>query len=60
MTPIRYDEPKRVWVDNGHVLVEGRDGTVLMMTPEVALHLSRKLGAAGGESLINKVMDGDS
>jgi hypothetical protein len=55
--PFLYDHPRRIWVNDGHVFVEGHDGTTLMMTPEVALTLGRKLGAAGAESLINKVMD---
>ena len=56
MPPIPYERPKRVWVEDGHVLVEGHDGATLIMTPEVALELSRLLGTAGGDSLINKVM----
>jgi hypothetical protein len=28
-----YGKPKRVWVDDGHVFVEGHDGTIVSMTP---------------------------
>ncbi|MGY4396774.1 stage III sporulation protein SpoIIIAA [Sphingomonas sp. UYAg733] len=52
-----YGRPRRVWVDDGHVFVEGHDGTVVSMTPEVAIELGRLVGNAGAESLVNKVMD---
>lgn len=52
-----YGKPRRVWVDDGHVFVEGHDGTIVSMTPEVALELSRLIGEAGAESLVHKVMD---
>jgi hypothetical protein len=55
---INYGTPRRVWVDDGHVYVEGHDGTLLSMTPETAIYLGRKLESAGTESFINKVMDG--
>lgn len=55
---LHYGEPRRVWVEDGHVYVEGHDGALLTMTPEVAISLGRKLEAAGTESFINKVMDG--
>jgi hypothetical protein len=57
---LRYDTPRRVWVEDGHVFVEGHDGALLAMTPEVAIALGRKLENAGTESFINKVMDGDA
>lgn len=52
-----YLKPRRIWVDDGHVFAEDHDGGVISMTPEVAIELSRLLGQAGTESLINKVMD---
>lgn len=52
-----YGKPRKVWVDDGHVFVEGYDGTVVSMTPEVALELSRLIGEAGAESLINQGID---
>lgn len=55
--PIDYREPRRIWVDDGHVCVEGYDGVVLRMTPEVAILMGRRLSEAGTESLINRVMD---
>lgn len=52
-----YGRPRRVWVDDGHVFVEGHNGTVVSMIPEVAIELGRLLGNAGSESLVNKIMD---
>jgi hypothetical protein len=57
---VLYDTPRGVWVDDGHVYIEGHDGALLVMTPEVAIALGRKLENAGTESFINKVMDGDA
>jgi len=55
--PIRYEKPRRVWVEDGHVLVEAHDGATFIMTPEVAIDLSRLLGRAGADSLIHRVME---
>ncbi len=55
--PIDYPAPHRIWVEDGHVFIEGYDGAVLRMTPEVAILLGRRLSEAGTESLINRVMD---
>ena len=52
-----YGKPRRVWVDDGHVFVEGHDGTVVSMTPDVAIELGRSISNAGAESLVNRVMD---
>ncbi|MGY2733869.1 hypothetical protein [Sphingomonas sp. UYP23] len=52
-----YGLPRKVWVEDGHVLVEGYDGKIVSMTPEVAIDLGRTISEAGTESLINKVMD---
>ena len=52
-----YEQPTAVWVEGGHVLVEGHDGTTLIMTPETALHLARLLGEAGSDSLINRITE---
>lgn len=52
-----YGNPRRVWVDDGHVFVEGHDGAVVSMTPEVAIELGRLIGNAGAESLVNKTLD---
>lgn len=54
---IDYLRAKRVWVEDGHVFVEGHDGVILRMIPEVAIHLGRLLSEAGTDSFINKVMD---
>ena len=52
-----YGSPRRVWVEDGHVFVEGHDGVTVSMTPEVAIELGRLIGNAGAESLVNRVMD---
>lgn len=52
-----YGKPRRIWVDDGHVFVEGHDGTVVSMTPDVAIELGRLIGNAGVDSLMNQVMD---
>jgi hypothetical protein len=59
MEPVRYEHPRRIWVEDGHVLIEGHDGATLIMTPEVAIDLGRRLGAAGTDSLINKIKHSD-
>lgn len=51
-----YGEPRKVWVEGGHVFVEGHDGTTVSMSSAVAIKLGRLLGEAGAASLINKVM----
>lgn len=53
----RYGKPRRVWVEDGHVFVQGYDGTIISMTPEVAIEMGRLLSQAGSDSLINRVMD---
>ncbi len=53
----RYGSPRKVWVEDGHVFVEGRDGGMISMTPEVAIEMGRMLSEAGAESLINRVME---
>lgn len=57
---IPYLHPRKVWVEDGHVFVEGHDGATLIMTPEVAISMGRLLSAAGTDSFINKVMDQDA
>jgi hypothetical protein len=52
-----YGKPRHVWVDDGHVFVEGHDGTVVSMTPEVAIELGRLIANAGADSLVNQVKD---
>ena len=52
-----YGEPRQVWVEDGHVFVEGHDGEIVSMTPAVAIKMGRILGEAGAASLINQVMD---
>jgi hypothetical protein len=52
-----YGKPRRVWVDDGHVFVEEHDGTVVSMTPEVAIEFGRSIARAGADSLANQVMD---
>lgn len=53
----KYGRPRRVWVEDGHVLVEGYDGDVISMLPEIAIFMGRLLSEAGADSLINRVMD---
>lgn len=53
---IHYGEPRKVWVEDGHVFVKGYDGTTVSMLPAVAIQLGRLLGEAGAASLINQVM----
>lgn len=55
-----YGSPRKVWVEDGHVLVEGYDGKIVSMTPEVAIDLGRTISEAGTESLINRVMEQSS
>ncbi|MFG6284294.1 hypothetical protein [Sphingomonas sp. S6] len=57
---IEYGIATEVWVNDGHVFVKAYDGVIIRMTPEVAIRLGRDLEAAGTESFINKVMDGDA
>ena len=52
-----YGSPRKVWVEDGHVLVESYDGKIVSMTPEVAIDLGRTISEAGTESLINKVLE---
>ena len=52
-----YGDPRQVWVEDGHVFVEGHDGEIVSMTPAVAIKMGRMLGEAGAASLINQVMD---
>jgi len=60
MTPaVPYGPPRKVRVEDGHVLVEALDGTVVIIEPEVAIEMSRLVGNAGAESLINKVVEDD-
>jgi hypothetical protein len=55
---LHYGAPRRVWVVDGRVFVEGHDGAILTMAPEVAIALGRMLETAGTESFINKVLEG--
>lgn len=50
-----YGDPRQVWVEDGHVFIEGYDGEVVSMTPAVAIKMGRLLGEAGAASLINQV-----
>ncbi len=53
----RYGNPRRVWVEDGHVFVEGYDGEIISMLPEIAITMGRLLGSAGADALINHVLD---
>lgn len=53
----QYGNPRKVWVEDGHVFVEAHDGEIISMTPDVAINMGRLLGAAGTDSLINRVID---
>lgn len=55
MSRMLHHKPKRIWVENDHVLTEAVDGTISVMTAEVSIHISRLLGAAGADALINRV-----
>ena len=52
-----YGDPRNVWVEDGHVFVEGHDGKIVSLTPAVAIKMGRMLSEAGAASLINTVMD---
>lgn len=56
---VPYGPPRKVRVEDGHVLIEALDGTVAVMEPEVAIEMSRLVGNAGAKSLINKVVEDD-
>ena len=51
-----YGDPRQVWVEDGHVFLEGHDGEVVSMSPAVAIKMGKLLGEAGAASLINRVM----
>lgn len=53
----QYGRPRKVWVEDGHVFLEGHDGLIVSMSPEVAIEMGRMLGQAGSDSLVNRVMD---
>ena len=52
-----YGSPKKAWVEDGHVFLEGYDGEIISMTPEVAIQMGRTLSELGTDALINNVMD---
>jgi hypothetical protein len=52
-----YGNPRRVWVEDGHVFVEGHDGDIITMTPEIAITMGRLLSNAGADALVNNVTD---
>jgi hypothetical protein len=52
-----YGDPRNVWVEDGHVFVEGHDGEIVSMTPAVAIKMGKMLSEAGASSLINNVME---
>ncbi|WP_161989048.1 hypothetical protein [Sphingomonas glacialis] len=52
-----YGSPRKVLVEDGHVLVEGYDGNFVNVTPDVAIDLGRTISEAGTETIINKVME---
>lgn len=54
---VPYGKPRKVWVDDGHVFLEGYDGVIYSMTPEVAIEVSRHIGHAGADALVHKMMD---
>lgn len=51
-----YGEPRKVWVEDGHVFLEAHDGEIVSMIPAVAIKMGRLLGEAGAASLINQIM----
>ena len=52
-----YGRPRKAWAEDGHVFVEGHDGDIISMTPEVAIYMGRMLSEIGTDALINKVID---
>lgn len=38
-----YGSTRKVWVEDGHVLVESYDAKIVSMTPEVAIDLGRTI-----------------
>ena len=55
--PLIYEHPRRVWVEDGHVYVDGHDGRTLQMTPEVAISMGRLLDRFGSDALIHKILE---
>ena len=55
MSPIRYSNPRRVWVVDDEVYAETHDGRTVVMSAEVAIHVSRLFGTAGGDALMHRV-----
>jgi hypothetical protein len=49
--------PRKVWAEDGHLFIEGHDGYIILMKPEVALYVGRMLAEVGTDALINKVID---
>lgn len=52
-----YGSPRQVWVEDGYVLVEGVDGSIVSLTPEVAIDIGRTISEAGTQSLVSKVLN---
>jgi hypothetical protein len=52
-----YGKPRRVWVEGKHVFLEAHDGKVFCMTPEVAIEVSRVVGQAGTDALVNRILN---
>ena len=53
----KFGSPRRVWVEDGHVFVEGADGETVSMSPATAIDMGRRLSDAGADAVVNQVMD---
>ena len=52
-----YGRPRKAWAEDGHLLIEGHDGDLISMMPEVAIYMGQMLSEIGTDALINKVID---
>lgn len=55
MPAIPYERPNRIWVSGDNVFAETYDGQTVVMSAETALYISRLLGLAGGNAIINRM-----
>ncbi|MES3152677.1 hypothetical protein [Sphingomonas faeni] len=55
--PIPYSEPRNVFHEQGEVIIDGPDGTVIAMTPEAALRTAGRLDEAALDELIARAQD---
>jgi hypothetical protein len=54
-----HAQPRDVFHENGEVIIDGPDGTVIAMTPEAALRTAGRLDEAALDELIARAQVGD-